>query len=197
MVSPGWEKWLKKGLCFQKKLNLATWLTRLRHGLKVNHSSVRRGFGHGFTVFAIFLCAKKSFLTYKGNIRKPCNRVSGDSLVITTNKMDKPNSKRWAWVTPRSRERKTAPEGSTYGNDSRYSRKPWLTLRAQVLQAEPLCRECSKRGRVEAAAMVDHIEPVTAGGAFYDWENLQPLCNSCHAKKSACEGNAKKRKNAL
>ena len=109
--------------------------------------------------------------------------------------MDKPNSKRWAWVTPRNRERKTAPEGSTYGNDSRYNRKAWLTLRAQVLQAEPLCRECSKRGRVETAAMVDHIEPVTAGGAFYDWDNLQPLCNSCHAKKSAKEGNEKRKRN--
>lgn len=150
-----------------------------------------------FRGFSLIPLYKEKFFSCIRRIRETDKPRPTGQPRNNVKQMDKPNSKRWAWVTPRTRERKTAPEGSTYGNDSRYNRKAWLTLRAQVLQAEPLCRECSKRGRVEAAAMVDHIEPVTAGGAFYDWDNLQPLCNSCHAKKSACEGNAKKRKNAL
>jgi 5-methylcytosine-specific restriction endonuclease McrA len=111
--------------------------------------------------------------------------------------MDKPNTKRWAWLAKRKekpREQRTKSPESTYGLDGRYDCKPWRTLRMQVLQTEPLCRECGKRGRVRAAEMVDHIHPVTAGGAFYDWDNLQPLCNFCHAKKSGREGNEKKRK---
>ena len=104
-----------------------------------------------------------------------------------TLKMMKPK-----WIIPRTRERSSNPE-STYGNDTRYNRKAWRTLRSHVLQSEPLCRECNKQGRVTAATMVDHIQPVTAGGPFYDWDNLQPLCDSCHARKSAREGNEKRK----
>jgi len=35
--------------------------------------------------------------------------------------------------------------------------------------------------------MVDHIRQITMGGDRLHQSNLQTLCNSCHAKKSASE----------
>jgi len=39
---------------------------------------------------------------------------------------------------------------------------------------------------VEAAAEVDHIVPLARGGT-HDLANLQPLCKSCHSKKTMRE----------
>jgi hypothetical protein len=36
----------------------------------------------------------------------------------------------------------------------------WRRIRAMVLADEPLCRECLKKGLVEAAREVDHIIPI-------------------------------------
>lgn len=55
----------------------------------------------------------------------------------------------------------------------------WRKLRMQVLLAEPLCRKCGK-----PAEDVDHIKTIRSGGARLDPKNLQPLCHSCHARKS-------------
>ena len=35
--------------------------------------------------------------------------------------------------------------------------------------------------------MVDHIKPINKGGSKLDIDNLQSLCNRCHALKSAKE----------
>lgn len=60
----------------------------------------------------------------------------------------------------------------------------WRRLRASVLAAEPLCRECGKKGRVRAASCVDHVD----GNAMNnDPNNLQPLCSPCHSRKTARE----------
>ena len=48
-----------------------------------------------------------------------------------------------------------------------------------------MCEECLKVGRLTPAQMVDHIVPINKGGASLDIENLQSLCNACHARKSA------------
>lgn len=64
--------------------------------------------------------------------------------------------------------------------------RTWQRIRAQVLFDEPLCRACMACGRVTAAAEVDHIKPLHAGGTDAR-ENLQSLCASCHADKSAAE----------
>jgi 5-methylcytosine-specific restriction protein A len=68
-----------------------------------------------------------------------------------------------------------------------YHTPMWRSIRKQVITREPLCRECKRNGITTAAQMVDHIIPVRLGGKTYDTENLQPLCNSCHAKKSSYE----------
>jgi len=62
----------------------------------------------------------------------------------------------------------------------------WRRLRRMVLNREPLCRECLKEGRLTPATEVDHIIPLASGGTN-DLENLQPLCHSCHSRKTAKE----------
>jgi 5-methylcytosine-specific restriction endonuclease McrA len=54
------------------------------------------------------------------------------------------------------------------------------------------CERCGKAARNLAA---DHITPVSQGGT-HDLSNLQALCagpGSCHARKTAREGNAGKK----
>ena len=72
--------------------------------------------------------------------------------------------------------------------DAFYHTARWQRHRSSVLRAEPLCRHCAAKGRVVAAVLVDHIEPVKQGGDMWDSANLQPLCNLCHERKSAAEG---------
>ncbi|MDT3680298.1 MAG: HNH endonuclease signature motif containing protein [Burkholderiaceae bacterium] len=69
-----------------------------------------------------------------------------------------------------------------------YGRR-WELLRVQILSTEPLCRPCSAKGRVTAATAVDHIVPKAKGGRD-DPSNLQPICDSCHAAKSAADRGA-------
>ncbi len=62
----------------------------------------------------------------------------------------------------------------------------WRKLRNAVLAREPLCRVCNQAGRIKAADAVDHITPKFEGGTDA-FENLQPICEACHAKKTAAE----------
>lgn len=55
----------------------------------------------------------------------------------------------------------------------------WRRIRRQVLDTFPLCRLCGAR-----ATEVDHITPLRLGGT-HDLANLQPLCASCHRKKTS------------
>lgn len=73
----------------------------------------------------------------------------------------------------------------------------WRRLRVLVLSAQPLCVICERSGRIVAATQVDHVTPHKGNiNLFYDQSNLQPLCQSCHSKKTASEdggfGNAHK-----
>lgn len=61
--------------------------------------------------------------------------------------------------------------------------------RERLLQREPLCRECSKHGLVKVATIADHIVNLAAGGSRSE-SNLQPLCTSCHRKKTLSEARA-------
>lgn len=63
----------------------------------------------------------------------------------------------------------------------------WRRLRAQVLQAHPLCQECERAGRVRAAAEVHHVTPVDSvptvvakEALMYAPSNLVSLCHRCH-----------------
>src|SRR5690606_38340289 len=58
----------------------------------------------------------------------------------------------------------------------------WQKVRARFIRQNPICVEC---GRL--AEHVDHIVPISQGGARLDERNLQSLCRSCHSKKTARE----------
>ena len=62
-------------------------------------------------------------------------------------------------------------------------------LRRQQLNAEPMCRECTKQGLWGVAAeVVDHIIPHRGNWhLFTDLNNLQSLCKRCHDRKSFTE----------
>jgi 5-methylcytosine-specific restriction protein A len=65
-----------------------------------------------------------------------------------------------------------------------YDSKEWKRARRYQLMLEPLCRACSDRGRATAGKEVDHIIPMSAGGAEFDHDNLQTLCKFCHSSKT-------------
>jgi 5-methylcytosine-specific restriction protein A len=68
-----------------------------------------------------------------------------------------------------------------------YQSKQWKLLRFQVLRNYPICNDCKR----QPSTVADHIKPVRLGGDFWDIENLQGLCASCHNKKSANEARIK------
>ena len=66
--------------------------------------------------------------------------------------------------------------------------KKWQAFRKNYLASHPLCVECLKQGRYVQATDVDHI--IAHRGnmeLFWDEKNLQPLCHSCHSKKTNAE----------
>lgn len=66
----------------------------------------------------------------------------------------------------------------------------WQKLRAMVLRRHPLCADPfgvhAERGEAVVATEVDHIVPLSRGGTNA-MDNLQPLCKSCHSRKTALE----------
>lgn len=62
----------------------------------------------------------------------------------------------------------------------------WQTARECYLAAHPLCVECQKRGRTEAATVVDHVTPHKGDKVlFWQSDNWQSLCKRCHDSKTA------------
>ncbi|HSX11537.1 MAG TPA: HNH endonuclease signature motif containing protein [Chlamydiales bacterium] len=59
--------------------------------------------------------------------------------------------------------------------------------------AEPLCRKCKERGVITAGTLVDHIVAIRDGGAEWDEDNLQTLCDRCHQVKRQVEKNGRAR----
>jgi 5-methylcytosine-specific restriction enzyme A len=82
---------------------------------------------------------------------------------------------------PRPREHRESACKRGYGRD-------WQKLRLSHLQQNPWCVRCEQDGRVTAAAQVDHTIPHKGDPAlFWDPDNLQSLCETCHSRKTAVE----------
>ena len=61
-----------------------------------------------------------------------------------------------------------------------YSTRRWALARLAVLRrARYRCAGCGRGARE-----VDHIKPISHGGAAFEMGNLQPLCRKCHFSKS-------------
>jgi len=55
--------------------------------------------------------------------------------------------------------------------------------------AHPTCAECARRGFGKAATDVDHLVPLSVGGAD-DESNYESKCHECHSAKTAREDGA-------
>jgi 5-methylcytosine-specific restriction endonuclease McrA len=90
------------------------------------------------------------------------------------------------------RMRKAAGSDTALLEKLRHLRR-WYHLRRVLLAREPLCRECAAVGVVRPAVQADHvrraIDVIRERGseAFFDIDNVQPLCGSCHGVKNARE----------
>lgn len=72
-----------------------------------------------------------------------------------------------------------------YERDSRHHSFAWTKYSQAYRRAHPLCvNNLDCRGLAE---VVDHIEPVSAGGDFWDSANHQPMCSRCHNRKRQSE----------
>lgn len=97
---------------------------------------------------------------------------------------------RYKLVTKNDTRKKTAEQG--YG-------ARWKRARLSFLKINPLCAECGKAGRLTRARLIDHITPHKGDmELFWDTNNWQSLCMSCHSIKTAREdggfGNTKSSK---
>lgn len=64
----------------------------------------------------------------------------------------------------------------------------WLKASKTFLIVHPLCAECQRMGRVTPATEVDHIIPHKGNKKlFWDTKNWQPLCHTCHSRKTVKE----------
>jgi 5-methylcytosine-specific restriction enzyme A len=68
-----------------------------------------------------------------------------------------------------------------------YNSKGWQIVREQALTRDVgLCLHCLARKEITFANMVDHIIPVKVAWEYrLTLDNLQSLCNACHAVKTA------------
>jgi 5-methylcytosine-specific restriction protein A len=58
-----------------------------------------------------------------------------------------------------------------------YQHRQW---RRYVLMRNPICQSCHQARSVD----LDHILPISKGGAAFDINNAQGLCRSCHSAKT-------------
>lgn len=69
-----------------------------------------------------------------------------------------------------------------------YQSTRWKKTRTMVIRrACGLCENCIKKKLFVPGNNVDHKIPVSKGGAIWDLDNLQLLCEDCHKAKTAKE----------
>lgn len=78
-----------------------------------------------------------------------------------------------------------APDDRRHAAARGYDYK-WTKARKMQLRREPLCQHCTAAGFTEPAVLVDHIVPLSQGGAS-TFDNLESLCTMHHNKKTAAE----------
>lgn len=81
---------------------------------------------------------------------------------------------------PQRRRSNNSPERKKF-----YDSTQWQAVRQLQLRAVPYCEVCHKD--VVVGGHIDHIVPISRGGAMVDERNLQTLCPVHHDKKSRLE----------
>ncbi len=81
----------------------------------------------------------------------------------------------------RGHDKKDAVRQRTAPGRDLYRTSRWKEIRTKYLREHRVCVECGKRSK-----HVDHIRPHRGDErAFFDATNWQPLCHSCHSRKTA------------
>ena len=93
-----------------------------------------------------------------------------------------PVSKKRPWIPAKPKHMREVDNASFYNS------RRWRSISKTYRKNHPLCVKCEREGVIKASECVDHITPISMGGSMVSTFNLQALCNSCHAKKSAREG---------
>ena len=95
-----------------------------------------------------------------------------------------PKSSRPAYLPGIKQERKATSDQRLY-HSARWQSVRWNQILrvpyCEIHQAAGVLVDCTQN------APVDHIVPVTFGGAELDERNLMTLCKSCHDRKSGFE----------
>lgn len=80
---------------------------------------------------------------------------------------------------------KQAADRQEHQWQSMYQTSTWRAMRLAQLAKEPLCQECMKEHRLTPATVADHAVVHRGNPAlFYDPDNLQSMCASCHSSKT-------------
>ncbi|MCF5709591.1 HNH endonuclease [Pseudomonas syringae] len=110
--------------------------------------------------------------------QKPCNAQGCNALTRNPRYCELHQHLLKSYVREKPRETSAA---RGYGYKWQQARTGWLTK-------NPLCVSCQMRGSVVVATDVDHVNPHRGDMAlFWDRENWQSLCHSCHSAKTASE----------
>jgi 5-methylcytosine-specific restriction protein A len=98
---------------------------------------------------------------------------------------------KWKWADDKPRSR---PMVNDNPKAKIYSYK-WHKQRTQYLKANSLCVSCLAKDKPVTATEVDHVKPHLGdlGDIFWNQDNWQALCKSCHSKKTKRERNAGRR----
>ena len=115
--------------------------------------------------------------------QKPCGQPGCATLVHRGQRFCDQHKR----ATYRYQNRVRREDSERRAIDANHNSPRWRKYRAWKLRQDPLCAECQRQGRTSIAVIVDHIAPVAAGGDFWDPNNTQSLCDTCHRKKSARE----------
>src|SRR4051794_10086504 len=87
------------------------------------------------------------------------------------------------WTPPRRKPDTERPNFRRRGYGA-----AWDKARLHHIGNHPLCVECEREGKLVAVYAVDHIIPHRGDmELFWDTDNWQSLCRSCHARKSRSE----------
>jgi len=74
----------------------------------------------------------------------------------------------------------------------KYDTALWKNARSLHLFHYPFCEPCLLNGEKHAGTSIDHVIPVSMGGAFLDPRNFQTIReHPCHSKKSGSEAAGK------
>lgn len=112
---------------------------------------------------------------------KPCRGV-GCNVLVRDGAGYCPEHKRVVKQEVESRRESSTKRGYGYA---------WQKARAGYLRSHPFCVEHEQSGQLVQATVVDHKVPHRGDQAlFWDHDNWQSLCKTCHDEKTAREDGA-------